>query len=67
MEVKLDETTIVDVVIGSHVYDEKTDTWINGDMLDPITQKHIKTLVSEIEIATTAIRAATVDKVTTPH
>ena len=65
MEIKLDETTIVDVVVGSHVYDELTDTWINWEMLDPATQKHLEVLVGDIETATTAIRAATVNMVTT--
>ena len=65
MEIKLDETTLVDVVIGSHVYDELTDTWINWEMLDPATRKHLEVLVQEIETATTAIRAATVNTVTT--
>ena len=65
MEIKLNETTTVEVKIGSHVYDELTDTWINWEMLDPATQTHLEVLVREIETATTAIRAATIDTVAT--
>ena len=65
MEIKLNETTTVEVNIGSHVYDELTDTWINWEMLDPATQAHLEVLVREIETAATAIRVATIDTVTT--
>lgn len=63
MEIKLDDYTILDVKVGSHVYDELTDTWINWDMLDPATQKHMETLVKEIETSVTAIRSAAINHV----
>ncbi len=65
MEIKLDEITTVEVEIGSFVYDELTDTWIAWDMIDPMNKTHLKTLVKDIETATTAIRAATINTVTT--
>jgi hypothetical protein len=63
MEIKLDDNTIVEVNVGSHVYDEMTDTWINWDLLDPDTKKHLETLVKEVETSATAIRSAAVNHV----
>lgn len=63
MEVKLDDHIMVDVTLGSHVYDEQTDTWISWDMLAPQTQTHLETLVREIETTTTAIRSAVINHV----
>lgn len=65
MQIKLNETMIVEVEIGSFVYDELTDTWIRWDMLDPETQNHLEVLVKEIEQSATSIRAAAVNRVTT--
>ncbi|MCG8615108.1 MAG: hypothetical protein MI802_02740 [Desulfobacterales bacterium] len=63
MEIKLDNNNIVEVKIGSHVYDELSDTWINWDMLDPATRTHLETLVKEVETSATAIRSAAINTV----
>lgn len=65
MKIELNKTTIVEVEIGSYVYDELTDTWISWDRLDPATQSHLEVLVRDIENTATAIRAATINTVAT--
>ena len=63
MEIKLDNNCIVEVKVGSHVYDEFSDTWINWDMLDAATRKHLQNLVREVETSAMTIRSTAVNTV----